>query len=136
MNEKELKAFLADKSRNWILDGKKPIPATILEWGEMFEDYSKKEVGLTLMRRGHISTIFLGVDQGYSFDDSPPILFETMIFIGKYDGYQERYATWEEAEEGHKKAVKMIKRLKLPRKKKKQLKITLNKNHERNKDIG
>ena len=34
-----------------------------------------------------------------------PILFETMIFGGEHDQYQERYATREEAVEGHARAV-------------------------------
>ncbi len=35
----------------------------------------------------------------------PPVLFETMIFGGPEHGYQERYTSWTEAEEGHKRAV-------------------------------
>jgi hypothetical protein len=31
-----------------------------------------------------------------------------MIFGGEHNEYQERYSTWEEAEEGHKRAVAMI----------------------------
>lgn len=36
-----------------------------------------------------------------------PLLFETMIFGGKNDGFTKRYATWEEAERGHTEAVKI-----------------------------
>jgi len=32
-----------------------------------------------------------------------------MIFGGKYNNYQERYSTWAEAEEGHRKAVVLVK---------------------------
>ncbi len=35
-------------------------------------------------------------------------LFETMIFGGANDGYQERYATWDEAERGHKRICEEI----------------------------
>jgi len=46
---------------------------------------------------------------GYSIDDNtPPDLFETMIFGGEYDNYQKRYKTYEEALEGHENTLKMI----------------------------
>ena len=46
-----------------------------------------------------VSTVFLGLD--HAFDGGTPLLFETMIFGGEHDEYQERYATWDEAEAGH-----------------------------------
>ena len=45
-----------------------------------------------------ISTIFLGIDHGF-FGNA--ILFETMIFGGRYEGYQRRYETFDEAREHH-----------------------------------
>lgn len=36
-----------------------------------------------------------------------------MIFGGQHDQYQERYSTWAEAEEGHKKAIKLAHKVKL-----------------------
>lgn len=33
--------------------------------------------------------------------DGPPILFETMIFGGEHDQYQERCSTWEQARKAH-----------------------------------
>jgi hypothetical protein len=53
----------------------------------------------------YVSTVFLGLD--HSFGEGPPQLFETMIFGGEHDEYQERYSTWDEAEAGHKKACKL-----------------------------
>ena len=32
-----------------------------------------------------------------------------MIFGGIHHDYQERYSTWEEAEKGHKRALKLVK---------------------------
>jgi hypothetical protein len=52
----------------------------------------------------YVSTVFLGLDHRWG-KQGPPILFETMIFGGVEDQYQERYATWDEAEAGHAKAV-------------------------------
>jgi len=54
-----------------------------------------------------VSTVFLGLD--YSFSGSEPILFETMIFGGEHDEYQERYSTWGEAETGHQQALTLAK---------------------------
>ena len=56
-----------------------------------------------------VSTMFLGIN--HSLDHEAPILFETMIFGGKQDQYQERYSTWDEAEQGHKLACELIKQL-------------------------
>jgi len=53
-----------------------------------------------------ISTVFLRIDHQYG--DGPPILFETMIFGGQYDDYQQRYSTWEEAASGHRVAVALV----------------------------
>lgn len=54
-----------------------------------------------------VSTIFLFMDHPFNYD-SAPILFETMIFGGKHDQYQERYKTYEEAETGHVNAVNLV----------------------------
>lgn len=53
-----------------------------------------------------VSTVFLWLDHGWG--GGPPILFETMIFGGEHDGYQDRYCTHEEVLEGHAKAVKLV----------------------------
>jgi hypothetical protein len=50
-----------------------------------------------------VSTVFLGNDMASAWrnDNQPPILFETMVFDDYDGGFQVRYATWEEAETGH-----------------------------------
>ncbi len=53
-----------------------------------------------------VSTVFLVMDHAYN--DGPPILFETMIFGGEHDQYQERYSTWDEAVAGHAHAMAMV----------------------------
>jgi hypothetical protein len=47
-----------------------------------------------------VSTVFLGLDHNFG-GRGRPLLFETMT----NDRMVERYATWEEAEAGHKRAV-------------------------------
>lgn len=54
-----------------------------------------------------VSTVFLGVDHGFA--GGPPVLWETMIFGGTHDQYQERYTSLAAAKEGHKRAVKLVK---------------------------
>lgn len=91
------------------LEGKIPIPVkSIQETEGLFgKNDHKRIVGSDTINGIHISTVFLVID--HSFRDGPPILFETMIFGGKYDQYQDRYCTWEEAEVGHAFAVEMVK---------------------------
>jgi hypothetical protein len=89
----------------YILDGKTPVPCDdVLEWAKLFG--TERHVGETDVNGARVSTVFLGLD--HSFGKGPPLLFETMIFGGEHNEYQERYSTWEEAEEGHKRAVAMI----------------------------
>lgn len=46
-----------------------------------------------------VSTVFLGLD--HSFEGAKPVLFETMVSGGTFDGEQDRYHTWADAERGH-----------------------------------
>lgn len=59
-----------------------------------------------------ISTVFLGLD--HSFGEGPPLIFETMIFGGAYDQFQDRYTTWKQAEAGHKRVVAALRAGKNP----------------------
>lgn len=53
-----------------------------------------------------VSTVFLVLD--HSSDDGDPVLWETMIFGGKHDGYQERYTSRAAALAGHETAVNLV----------------------------
>jgi hypothetical protein len=66
-------------------------------------------VGLTLVGDWEVSTCFLGVDWNYG--RGRPIVFETIVFDGdEVRGLHARYATWEEAEAGHARAVALTRR--------------------------
>jgi hypothetical protein len=54
----------------------------------------------------HVSTVFLGLDHNF-LGDGPPVLWETMIFGGEHDQYQDRYSTKEDAIVGHRRAVRL-----------------------------
>jgi hypothetical protein len=61
-----------------------------------------------------VSTVFLGLDHG--FYDTPPLLWETMIFIAdpemkkpnEHADFQDRYMSAHDARTGHAYAVKML----------------------------
>jgi len=90
----------------YILDKKKIVETNdLLKWAEWFES-ADRHVGKKTIKGVEISTVFLGID--HSFGREKPLLFETMIFGGEHDGYQERYSTYEQAELGHKKAVAKV----------------------------
>lgn len=92
----------------FILINKEPvIEPDLVKWGKFMEDFNNRRVAVYDQGMVHVSTVFLGIDHG--FFDGPPVLFETMIFRGNHDGYQERYATWDEAERGHEVAVNLVK---------------------------
>ena len=93
--------------RYYILENKKPVAVSLEEWGEWIEKAEPRDWKRVCQHRLNgiwISTVFLGID--HSWDDGPPILFETMTFIeepdcGGHDFYARRYATWDEAIMGH-----------------------------------
>jgi hypothetical protein len=89
----------------YILNGKTAVPATLKQWARWYETadcaVAKDQIGDV-----RISTVFLGLD--HSFGDGPPLLFETMIFGGVHDQYQDRCSTWDEAEAMHAAAVAMV----------------------------
>ena len=92
----------------YILDGKKPIRVSDINvWGKFLEGKERIVAQDEINKDCHISTVFLGLD--HSYGDEDPILFETMIFGGIHDMYQERYRTWEESEKRHKQLVKLLK---------------------------
>jgi hypothetical protein len=93
----------------YILKDKTPIPVDdFMEWAKWNQNadrtVKKTEIGDII-----ISTVFLGLNHSFDAGTNKPLLFETMIFGGELDGDMWRYSTWEEAEEGHEKAVQLVK---------------------------
>lgn len=92
----------------------------------LLRDMSYKRVAETTIAGMWVSTVWLGLDHGFSFlpgDDRRPIIFETMIFdhsgdepggegvadwLGAWDGQCWRYATEAEAIAGHAEVVNMV----------------------------
>lgn len=82
-----------------------PVPCDdLLRWEEWMRKDDRRTVAKTTIEGlGQISTVFLGIDHDWSFH-GPPVLWETMIFGGPHDGYQDRYTSKAEALAGHKSA--------------------------------
>jgi len=96
-------------SRWYILNNNNnPIATPMVEAAEWLEEGSDRrtikrdEIGDIL-----VSTVFLGLDHAW-IPGGKPVLWETMIFGGEHDQYQERYTSHEDALEGHKKALTLI----------------------------
>lgn len=86
----------------YILEGKTPVPCDLMTWARALENQAANRVADTEKDGIRVSTVFLGLD--HSFGGPVPLLFETMIFGGEHDEYQERCSTWDEAEAMHKRA--------------------------------
>lgn len=93
-------------AKYYRLAGREAIPCTLLEWADSFKVSKGHVVAQQEVRPGvRVSTAFLGLD--HSWGEGPPLLFETMIFGGPHDQYQERCSTWQEAEGQHSQAIKV-----------------------------
>ena len=98
-------------SEHYILDGKKAIPATFQEWLDWSvteknagRDYGR--VAQTVKDGVNVSTVFLGLNHAWHGHE-PPMIFETMIFGGEHDQWQDRCSTWAQAEAMHKRACEL-----------------------------
>lgn len=81
---------------------------SLTEWGELQNDKDYVRVARTYLNNDvFVSTVWLGVDHSFMNLDTP-IIFETMVFGGKYDDYTKRYSTEQEALEGHKTVVDIV----------------------------
>jgi hypothetical protein len=87
-------------------DGSFYAEPDLLTWARWFEA-AERSIGSDAIGKVCVSTVFLGLNHRYSA--GAPILFETMIFGGGFDGRSERYCTHAEALEGHKRWLDYIK---------------------------
>ena len=98
--------YKLDKNKN-------AVEVSVLEWRDNCCN-EERIVKQEEVEDKYISTIFLGLDHNFRWNDEAihkPLIFETMVFNkDKFDDiYMDRYSTWQEAEEGHKKAVQWVK---------------------------
>lgn len=91
-----------------------PVAVSITEAAQWMEDNPERKA----VKQDHIddifvSTVFLGLDHSWNNkgNNKGLILWETVIFGGEHDqSYQERYSSYEDALEGHQKAIDLIKK--------------------------
>lgn len=76
-------------------------PLSTRRLGELLEDREYRRVACTKLPDldAEVSTVWLGIN--HRFGDGPPLIFETMVFGGGLDQYQERYSTEQHARAGH-----------------------------------
>lgn len=80
-----------------------------VKWAQQFET-ADRVVAKTKKGRVEVSTVFLGIDHSFGWG-RVPVLYETMVFGGRYDQRTIRYCTREEAETGHRKMCALVFRL-------------------------
>ena len=91
----------------FILDGHEAVEEPdLMRWGRWLEE-AGRQVALTIQGDVRVSTVFLGLDHNFGAAGRP-LLFETMAFVDREDVGQERYATWKQAEEGHRRWVAKV----------------------------
>lgn len=84
------------------------VPASMEQWAAMIEA-KQHRVASSTVGEVYISTIFLGTNHNW-WPNGIPLYFETMIFHGKYDGWMQRWSTWDQAMTGHERVVRTIER--------------------------
>ncbi len=96
------------REHKYILDEQNnPVPEPdTLTWGRWNDNFKNRHVATTLLGNVKVSTVFLGLD--HSWGEGPPLLWETMIFGGEHDEYQDRYTSLEAAKIGHTTAVALV----------------------------
>lgn len=94
---------MRDRVMNYVLDDEGhavPEPDT-LAWGRWYEAaWPRRIVAKTTVGEAEISTVFLAMDHNH-MGDGPPILWETLIFGGRFDQHMWRHSSVAEARACH-----------------------------------
>ena len=100
---KESMTMLNNAPENFILVKRQVIKAKFFTWAIWFEASSRnrrRQIKSTKVATDiRVSTVFMGLDRHN--------LFETMIFGGHHNGYQDRYYTYDQALAGHQRACEL-----------------------------
>lgn len=91
---------MSNEVKYYILDGHTPVRATLEEWSKGMSA-TDRTVARDVIGDVTISTVFIGM----GWDNH---IFETMIFGGPHDQYQDRCDTWDEAIKMHKRALDVL----------------------------
>ncbi len=90
----------------YVLDAQhQPVKCDdIRQWGEFLKTSPLRVIGRDTSGDVTVSTVFLGLDHRFT-NTGEPVLWETMVFGGPEDGWQERYTSHDAALAGHQRAV-------------------------------
>jgi hypothetical protein len=85
-------------------------PCSRDEWAGYRSDPKVCVVGRTQVAGDEVSTVYLGIDHGYSLDGRHrPVIYETLVFYsGGSTGLMRRYRDRAEAEIGHAETVDLL----------------------------
>lgn len=110
----------------WYYD-RQGEPIDMFKFGELAEDSDYKRVGLSTYPSledvedpldttpvATVSTVWLGINHNFSLVGGQPVIFESMIFGGPYDGECCRYCTEDEATEGHSRIMENLREGRTP----------------------
>lgn len=100
--------MIGDRAMIFDRQGK---PCTRGFWSEKMSDDDYRVVALDTIHGVRVSTVWLGLDHGMSFlsgKDTPPVIFETMLFSSDSCRMFRRYSTEEQAKTGHASAVASV----------------------------
>lgn len=93
-------------------ENKNVVPSSMEEWSTMIEGRLPTNyihVGDDTVNGFRVSTVFIGLWHGLHDIKLTPVVFETMVFDDATDIYVDRYTTWDEALEGHQRAIEWVK---------------------------
>lgn len=93
-------------AETYILEGTIPVPVDLQTWARWFATAERHVAETWVTPEVRVSTVFLGLDHQYGA--GPPLLFETMVFRDGDGCEQERYGTWQAAEQGHQAMVAQL----------------------------
>jgi hypothetical protein len=108
--------ILVNRKPIFVADYEEWAKAAIDERHRLIKQYGNDadphRVDRTMIGDVEVSTVFLPINHNF-FGEGPPTLFETMVFGGEHNGYQDRCATWEQAETMHQRTVDMVRKMRV-----------------------
>src|SRR4030095_4792571 len=71
-----------------------PVAVDLMTWAMWFEAGQKERIVLRerVARDAEVSTVFLSLDHNWAFQ-GPPVLWETLVFGGVFEGLMNRYTS-------------------------------------------
>ncbi len=97
----------------YILIDKNPVCCSDTKLWLKYQNDKSRVIDRTSFGEVEVSTVFLGWAHG--LDNGLPILFETLVFGGEFDGHMQRYTSWDDAVKGHDEVCKMVNKVAIDR---------------------